>query len=335
MLDLLLNDDQRLIAETVRTFLLSEMPLDRLRRGAKPADAAAVRAAMGALGWFGVGLPANAGGSGLGLAGEIVVQRECGRQLVSPSVLATTLAVHVAHHAGDAALRDMLMGGHAPVALALLSPADESAAQLFDWEDAGLVLAWNETGMGLFAADALADVREEAGLDDSLSLHAARLRLGEARAWLPSQRVNLALRAEVLLSAALAGLAENACDITVEYVKLREQFGRPIGAFQAVKHRCADMALRWRASWYQTCLACLKVEAESEDMIFQAASAKYVAAHAAHENGRAAIQLHGGIGFQSECDVHWFMKRAHLYDQAGGAMPLQARRLIAQPAPAR
>jgi alkylation response protein AidB-like acyl-CoA dehydrogenase len=187
--------------------------------------------------------------------------------------------------------------------------------------------------MGLFDGAALSQVEREDCLDDSVALHSAAIDLDRAVAWVPAHRVNLALRADVLLAAALAGLAENVCDITVAYVKLREQFGRPIGSFQAVKHRCADMTLRWRASWYQTCLAGLKVEAGAADCAFQSASAKFVAAQAAHQNAAAAIQMHGGIGFQSECDVHWFMKRAHLLDQAGGSTSVQARRIIAQPAP--
>ena len=131
----------------------------------------------------------------------------------------------------------------------------------------------------------------------------------------------------MLLAAGLTGIAEHACDLTVEYAKVREQFGQMIGSFQAVKHRCADMVVRARLAWYQTALACLKIETGTVDGALQAAAAKITAAQAAHENGRAAIQLHGGIGFQSECDAHWFMKRSHLYDQAGGSMLIQARHI--------
>jgi alkylation response protein AidB-like acyl-CoA dehydrogenase len=164
-------------------------------------------------------------------------------------------------------------------------------------------------------------------------MHAGLLDISRPQHWVPAGRMPLALRAEVLLAAALAGLAEHACDLTVDYVKIRQQFGKRIGSFQAVKHRCADMTVAWRASWCQTSLASLKVEAGMQDATFHAAVAKLTAARAAHDNGRAAIQMHGGIGFQSECDVHWFMKRAHLYDQVGGSMTCLARRVIAQPSP--
>ena len=78
----------------------------------------------------------------------------------------------------------------------------------------------------------------------------------------------------------------------------------------------------------QTSLAALKIQSGSADAAELAAAAKIVATQAAHENGRAGIQIHGAIGFQSECDAHWFMKRAHLYDLAGGSMLEQARWIV-------
>ena len=139
--------------------------------------------------------------------------------------------------------------------------------------------------------------------------------------------------ADLLLAARMVGLAGHACDLAVEYAKVREQFGQPIGSFQAVKHHCADMGVRTRLSWYQTNLACLKLQANAEDAPLQVASAKLLAAQAARENGRTGIQVHGGIGYQSECDAHWFVKRAYIYDQAGGNMAIQAKRVLDAAAP--
>ena len=93
------------------------------------------------------------------------------------------------------------------------------------------------------------------------------------------------------------------------------------------------MALRARLGWHQTQLACLKVEAERARRSAAGLGRETPAAQAAHENGRAAMQMHGAIGFQSECDVHWFMKRAHVYDQAGRRDAAQARKVIAEPSP--
>ena len=337
MWDLLLNEDETLIADSVREFLQREFPVERLRPGAPDCDLDKVRAGMLEMGWFGVGLPESVGGAELRLVEEMLIQRECGRFLVSPSVLATVLGAHVAHHAGDDALAGALVSGEAAAALATPSqpgaPADSESVYAFDWNGRDPLLCWNETGMGLFDAEALAQAKQEECLDEAVSLHAGLLALGRPRHWIPAEQAPLVQRAQVLLAANLVGLAGHACDLAVAYAREREQFGKPIGTFQAVKHRCADMGVRVRLAWYQTCLACLKVEAAAPDAPLQVASAKLVAAQAAHENGRAAIQVHGGIGFQSECDVHWFMKRAHVYDQVGGDVRVQARRVVAEPSP--
>jgi alkylation response protein AidB-like acyl-CoA dehydrogenase len=337
MWNLLLNDDERMIADSVRQYLEQEMPLERLRPHATQRESGlSPLVGIAELGWLGLGLPEAAGGAGLGLIAEVLLQRECGRHLVSPSVLATTLAAHLALQAGDTGRVRALISGELTAALAILiaSPATPNPACLvFDWNGRDDLLLWNIAGMSLFPADAFAGHQREACLDDSVTMHSGVLALHRARHQALKEQTSLVLRGQVLLSAALIGLAENACDITVAYAKVREQFGKPIGSFQAVKHRCADMGLRWRLGWYQTSLAALKVVAGSPDAKLHAASAKLLSTRAAHENGRAAIQMHGGIGFQAECDVHWFMKRAHLYGQAGGSMSEQARCVIAEPSP--
>jgi alkylation response protein AidB-like acyl-CoA dehydrogenase len=292
---------------------------------------------MAELGWFGVGLPEAAGGAGLGLVAEMLIQRECGRYLVSPTVLAAVLAGHVAFHAGDGGRAAELAAGKTLVALAIdAEPAREAARPrviALDWDGSAPLLHWNERGMGLFSADALGESEAGQGFDDSVAVRTGRLAADQALLWVSADTQPLVLRARVLLAAALVGLAEQACDLAVDYAKVREQFGKPIGSFQAIKQRCADMAVRQRLAWCQTSLAGLKLESCAADAALQVACAKLLAAEAAHENGRACIQVHGGIGFQAECDAHWFLKRARVYDQAGGAMAEQARRVIAAPAP--
>ncbi|TAK98543.1 MAG: acyl-CoA dehydrogenase [Rhodospirillaceae bacterium] len=337
MWELLLNEDEAMIADSVREYLSRELPIDRLQPKAAPRDLNQVRAGMVDLGWFGVGLPEEVGGSGLGLVEEMLVQRECGRFLVSPSVLATVLGAHVAFQAGDKALAGDLVAGKTSVAFAILtgtdSKATSSAAYVFDWNGSDPLLVWNDEGMGLFDAAGFTNAKPDDCLDESVMMHSGQLALSRPRHWVTVKQAPLALRAKILLAAASVGLAEHACDLGVDYAKVREQFGKPIGTFQAVKHRCADMVVRARLGWYQTSMACLKLQAAGNDATLQAAAAKLIATNAAYENGRAAIQIHGGMGFQSECAAHWFMKRAHLYDQAGGDMQAQARCVAAEPSP--
>ncbi len=336
MWDLMLSDEQAMIADAVAQFCAHELPLDRLRPKAKPADAAALWRDMAGLGWFGIGIAEAAGGSGLGPVEEMLVQRTCGRHLASTSILATVVAAHVAQAAGDAVLTRALISGEQRAALAMRAApggADRFEALAFDWGESDLLLAWDETGARLFAASSFAGAQAETGLDNSLTLHRGQLRLADAAHWVPAVQSAIALRANTLLAARLAGLAEGACTLAADYAKMREQFGKPIGAFQAVKHRCADMLLRAEVSSHQVAFACLKLEAGAPDAALQVAAAKLRAANAAHENGRAAIQVHGGLGYHAECDAHWFMKRAHVYDQLGGNMQAQAELVFAADVP--
>lgn len=334
MWNILLNEDEAMIADSVREFLAAELPLERLRP--KPTvviEWDAIRPTMAQLGWFAVGLPEAAGGSGLGLVEEMLIQREFGRHVASPSSLAIVLAGHICVEAGDHAQAGEVTSGESSVALALVQPdaRGDARAYVFDWREGDRIVAWTDAGVGLFPAEALADPRAEECTDDSVTLHSSTLSLDKALHWIDADTSQLPARIRVLLAAALVGLADQACDLTVEYAKIREQFGKPIGSFQAVKHRCADMGVRTRLAWYQTNVACLKVMASTADAPLQVDSALLLATEAAHENGRASVQMHGGIGFQAECDVHWFVKRAHIYDQLVGGRRCIARNVLSHP----
>ena len=334
MLNLLLNEDEAMIAESVRQFLAEELPLERLRPKAAVVDNDSIYRDMARLGWFGVGLSEAAGGSGLGLVEEMLIQREFGRYVASPSTLAAVLAGHVAAEAGDNSMADSFATGEARAGLALLLAETGSSVPVlvFDRRDRDTVVAWTQEGIGLFGPDALNDLRDDDCIDDSISMQVGTLSPDKALHWVAAEKSDLILRTQLLLAAALSGLADQSCNITVEYAKVREQFGQPIGGFQAVKHRCADMGMRARLAWYQTNVAALKLEAGEDDAALQVASALLVATEAAHENGRAGIQIHGGIGFQAECDIHWFMKRAHIYDRLAGGREAVAHQVLNQPA---
>jgi alkylation response protein AidB-like acyl-CoA dehydrogenase len=326
MWNILPSDDERMIADSARAFLAAELPLERLRP--KPTTLVSwdsIRPAMAELGLFSAGLPEAAGGAGLGMVEEMLIQRECGRYVTSPAALAMTLDGHACAEAGDLAEARTLTSGDRSVGLALLAgdAGGMAPVHVFDWRAGDPLLGWTQAGIGLFPADALLDPREEQCTDESVSLHTGMLDLDRALHWHAADRSNLLHRARVLVAASLVGLAEHACDLTVDYAKIREQFGKQIGSFQAVKHRCADMGVRARLAWYQTNVACLKVMAHAPDTALQLGGALLLSAEAAHENARAGVQMHGAIGFQAECDVHWFVKRAHIYDWlAGGRLAL-------------
>lgn len=133
----------------------------------------------------------------------------------------------------------------------------------------------------------------------------------------------------VVLTAALAlGVAGGAGDLATQYAKEREQFGRPIGGFQAVKHLCADMLVRTevaRAAVYAA--ACALDGASDDDPAVAASVAKSVAGEAALANGKAGIQVHGGMGFTWEVHAQRYWKRAVTLDATFGTADTHALRV--------
>jgi hypothetical protein len=133
-------------------------------------------------------------------------------------------------------------------------------------------------------------------------------------------------RALVALAAELVGIARAALELSVAYAKDREQFGRPIGAYQAVSHRCARMLLDTEAARSLVLWAAWAADHDPEALPRAAAMAKAAASQGALAVCRSAIQVHGGIGFTWEHDLHLLLKRAHLSAELlGGATEHHAR----------
>jgi alkylation response protein AidB-like acyl-CoA dehydrogenase len=133
-------------------------------------------------------------------------------------------------------------------------------------------------------------------------------------------------RALVAVSSELVGVCDRALKMTVEYVKERRQFGVPVGSYQAVSHRCAQMLLETEMARSLSAYAAWSADADPAILPEAAALAKAAASSAGREVAASAIQAHGGIGFTWEADVHWLYKRAQI-DAAllGGAKRQRAR----------
>jgi alkylation response protein AidB-like acyl-CoA dehydrogenase len=116
----------------------------------------------------------------------------------------------------------------------------------------------------------------------------------------------------ILTAAYCAGIAEAVCAMASEYGRMREQFGRAIGSYQAVKHRCADMAIRADAAWSQVAFAALAVSENRSDAGYQASCARLVAGSYTILGAQDNIQVHGAIGTTDELPAHRYLKRAHL-----------------------
>jgi alkylation response protein AidB-like acyl-CoA dehydrogenase len=125
------------------------------------------------------------------------------------------------------------------------------------------------------------------------------------------------------------GISSAVLKMSVEYAKVRLQFGKPIGTFQAVKHRCSDMAIRTHAARAQTLFAGYHVESQMGDAVFQSAAAKSVATKAAKLNTADNVQNHGAIGFTLEHNAGLFARRAHMLEYALGGDALANPALLA------
>jgi alkylation response protein AidB-like acyl-CoA dehydrogenase len=315
IVDLHPSEEQQLIEDSILTLLRQALPIERLRDSASHGGAAehAAWRDFAELGLFGLGVAEDLGGVGLGPAEEALAGRALGRHLAAPSLLAQMIAPHFAE---DADLRTMLVAGSRRAAFAnLLSPG---RAQLIDARDAAQIVL---LGHGVALVPAPAASTPVAGLDETLVLaHAA---IDSA----PTARGPGALRASLLLAAYLTGIAEAAQAMAVDYARTREQFGQPIGAFQAIKHSCADMAVRSAAATAQVFHTAITL-GHSEDDEAEVAAARLLATDAALANAKANLQVHGGMGFTAECDAHLFLKRAHVLAVLGSSRRAEQARLL-------
>ena len=307
------SPDQLEIAGAVEGALAELLPIARLHPSAE--ESADVWSGLGALGVFAICLPEDAGGSGLGAAEEALIAVSLGRRLVSPTVLASLGAPH----AGAAQTR--AAGGSTPRVGAGYRRGDRTV--LARDPEARFLLLREADAAALYSAPppaAAVDARNWlAGLELAGALGEPLARFDEAGL----------LRLRLLDAAALAGVAQAAVEAAVDYAQMREQFGRPIGSFQAIKHHCANMAIQARCARDQVSFAAVALDRGRPDAEIQVESALLVAGTAAIENAGKNIQVHGGIGFSDEADPHLLIKRAQLYLALAGGLEAATARLAA------
>lgn len=316
IVDLLPSDEQQLIEDSVRSLLAERLPVERLRE-ATLHGGAGERAAWGdlaALGLFGIAVPEAKAGLGLGVAEEALVARALGRHLVSFAVLAQIAAPHLA---GDDDLRGGLMSGEVRATFA--NVVEPGTAHLFDAEGADRIVLLGE-GASLQPVDGGAAAID--CIDETVSLGRIGIASPAAVRSAADDRISL------LLSAYLTGIAQATLDMAVAYAMTREQFGQPIGAFQAIKHECADMAVRAAAAEAQVLHAAVAFGAGLDDRA-EIASARLLATEAAVANANANIQIHGAMGFTAECDAHLYLKRARVVATLGSSRQAEMGRALA------
>jgi alkylation response protein AidB-like acyl-CoA dehydrogenase len=280
-------------------------------------------------GWVGLEVPEQFGGAGATFAEVAVICEEMGRAASANSYLGSAvLAVGALKALQPSETRDRLLtdvaSGSVRVAVAL-----ESLEFVPDAEDADRILVIAD---GVVADTAGPTVTPQPVLDETRSLAAVSAD-GESSELLrfdgdPQAVVSRLLdRASVAVACDSLGLSEAMLSATVGYAKVRQQFGRPIGSFQAVKHACADMLVSISVSRQLVTSAVEAIAEGRPDAGVAAAMAKSYACGTAVDVVGKAMQLHGGIGYTWESGIHVYLKRAALNRSLFGSPSAHRKRL--------
>lgn len=324
--------------------------LRRLRSEKKDFDRALWRS-IAEMGWTGLRIPEQYGGLGLGLGEMAAVAELCGvhllpEPLVPVAGFAAQLLVLGDNPPLQARLLPLIASGELVMAVAwqgvamrCTDPAESGATAVRAGDGFGLsgvlrfirpgadcdgylVSAAAREGLALcwLPADAVgmrvqSEVAADGSLEGRLVLEEVRvpdghvLGLGMAAAGVLRRAFDETL---VLTGAELLGVARRALDITLEYLRTRVQFGRPIGSFQALQHRAVDLLLQKElaSALVDEAVACAAAEQEADVFSAMASRVKSRCGDAAFAITRDAIQLHGAIGFTDECDIGLYLKRA-------------------------
>ncbi len=334
-MDFAFSEEQKALAASVRGFIEERFPIERV---AEIADSdggwdGAWWPEVSALGWTGVSVPEDAGGLGMGFLEEAIVLEETGRGLFPGPYFSTVVLAMPALASAPDLVSDVVAG--------------KRAATLANGEDDGAVTGgrdgegWALNGPATFVPDlAAAELVVVAGRGpDGTCLWAVerdgpgafwetlptvdttrrlgRLALSSAPGTLLAEGVEARALLDRVRDQALAGLAaeavgvaSRALELAVGHAKSREQFGRPVGVYQAVSHRLADAFVETESARSLVYWAAWAVANGTDEAPEAAAAAKAYAAEAAIAACERAIQVHGGIGFTWEHPLHRYYKRA-------------------------
>jgi alkylation response protein AidB-like acyl-CoA dehydrogenase len=314
------SDDQAAIKRTARDFLADRFKPERVRELAEAGryDEDAWKE-MCELGWAGIFIDEERGGQGLGILELVILMEELGYALAPVPFLSNAAAGLALQFAGtDEQKARWLPGvasGEARGTVGLLRNGE--ARLVPDADGAEVIVLF--TAEGAFAVEPGAVEVEPIETID-LTRRFARVRAdgGEPLAGDGDDGQH---RIATAVAAELTGVAQRAMEMAVEYARERKQFGRPIGSYQAVSHRCAQMLLEVEGARSASYYAAWCADSEPETLPLAASMAKAYASDAGWRVTASSLQVHGGIGFTWEHDLHFFLKRAKvdglLYGSAG------------------
>jgi alkylation response protein AidB-like acyl-CoA dehydrogenase len=311
------TEEQRALREAVARFCRERLAVEALR--ALEASGGVERGLwkeIAALGVFDLALPTARGGAGLGAAEAVLVFEALGQAAAPGPLLWTHLAAGLVEGAAD--------GSCVVSGIDALGP-DAGLGVIEHASRADALLVLRADGVERVKVDALRTEPLPAPLDPlTPAARIPALPRGE-RIGGPDEARALRDQGALLGAAFLLGMAEAMLELSVAFAKTREQFERPIGSFQALKHTMADMFARQelaRGAVYAAAAA----EGERARAI---SSARVVAGHAAQRNARACIQIHGGMGYTWEVPAHYYLKRAWALEGSFGSSEEHAARIAA------
>ncbi|HVP01466.1 MAG TPA: acyl-CoA dehydrogenase family protein [Solirubrobacteraceae bacterium] len=305
------TDDQHEIKRTARDLLAQRSSFERVRAAAEAgAYDAALWRELRELGWTGIAIGEEHGGAGLGQVELVILLEELGYAVAGAPFLGNALGGLLIEHAGSDEQRARwlpgIASGEATATVGTLGP--EGAELVPDAETAALIVLV-EDGTASVVERSGAEVTAVRTIDPTRRYARVAPADGEPLAGDVAGALD---RCEVALAAELVGVAQRAMEMSVAYAKDRRQFDTPIGAYQAVSHRCAQMLLETEGARSATYFGAWAADADPAQLALGAAMAKASAAEAARNVTASAIQVHGGIGFTWEADVHWLYKRAQV-----------------------
>jgi 3-oxochol-4-en-24-oyl-CoA dehydrogenase len=323
-----ISEEHRALAQTVAGFLTDQQSRAEARSllDAQASGLPAFWSGLAGLGLLGLHIPEERGGSGFTLAETLVVAEQLGRQLAPGPFVPTVITSAVLAAAGPDELQKRLLPGLADgtvIGAAALGSDEPGGEAVYAGGTAtgpvGVVLSGHLADVLLVPAGddvlvidkAAGGVHIEVPVNLDPSRPAARVTLDAAPATvLPGARRLLTDVARAVFAAEAAGLAAETTEQAASYAKVREQFGRPIATFQAVKHHCANMLVAAELATAATWDAGRAGPGGGDQFSYTAAIAATLAVAAAVTDASLNIQVHGGIGFTWEHDAHLYLRRA-------------------------
>ena len=358
------SDDQKQLKDQARKFLTERSAMASVRAildrkdGAGASYDAKLWRQVAEMGWLGVAIPEEYGGAGLGRLELCVLAEEMGRALAAiPFASTVYFATEALLIAGSEAQKQKWLpkivageaigcfalseGPGAPAASALRTTfdgasisGDKTPVTDGDIADFAIVCAKEGGGVSLAIADLKGVARTELKTLDPTRGHAKLSfdktkaeRLGAAgQGWDLTERIYA--RAAVLLAFELVGGAQACLDMAVDYAKNRFAFSRPIGSFQAIKHKLADMYVALEVARSNAYYGAWALSTEASELPLAAAAARVAGCAAYHLASKENIQAHGGMGFTWEVDAHLFYRRAKLLAVQAGAPDTWKEKLV-------